>query len=42
MNINVIEKEIDVDLKVQQAIEDKLKEQSATGGVGVLTGDKTE
>ena len=36
------QKEIDVDLKVQQAIEDKFKEQSATGGVGVLTGDKTE
>ena len=33
------QKEIDVDLKVQQAIEDKFKEQSATGGVGVLTGD---
>ena len=36
------QKEIDVDLKVQQAIEDKFKEQSATGGVGVLTGDKVE
>lgn len=36
------QKEIDVDLKVQQAIEDKFKEQSATGGVGVLTGDKAE
>ena len=36
------QKEIDVDLKVQQAVEDKFKEQSATGGVGVLTGDKAE
>ena len=36
------DREINVDLKVQQAIEDKFKEQSATGGVGVLTGDKVE
>ena len=33
------QKEIDGDLKLQQAIEYKFKEQSATGGVGVLTGD---
>ena len=36
------QKEIDVDLKVQQAIEDKFKEQSATGNLGVLTGDHVD
>jgi len=36
------QKEIDVDLKIQQAINNKLKEQTATGNVGVLTGDHVD
>jgi glucan phosphorylase len=31
--------EIEVDTKVRQAVDDKFNEQSATGGLGVLTGD---
>ena len=33
------EREINVDIKVQEAVDNKWKEQSATGGVGVLTGE---
>jgi len=33
------DKEINVDLKVQQAVDNKFKEQTATGNLGVLTGD---
>ena len=33
------DKEINVDKKVQKAIDDKWNEQSATGGLGVLTGE---
>ena len=33
------DKEISVDKKVQKAIDDKWNEQSATGGLGVLTGE---
>ena len=33
------EREIQVDIKVQEAVNNKWKEQSATGGVGVLTGE---
>ena len=33
------DREIQVDIKVQQAVDNKWKEQSATGGVGVLTGE---
>ena len=36
------QKEIDVDLKVQQAVDNKFKEQTATGNVGVLTGDHAD
>ena len=36
------DKEINVDLKVQQAVDNKFKEQTATGNVGVLTGDHAE
>ena len=36
------QKEIDVDLKVQQAVDNKFKEQTATGNLGVLTGDHVE
>ena len=35
-------KEIEVNEKVRQAVDDKFKEQSATGGLGVLTGDYTD
>jgi len=31
--------EIEVNDRVRQAVDDKFKEQSATGGLGVLTGD---
>jgi glucan phosphorylase len=33
------DREINVDIKVQEAVDNKWKEQSATGGLGVLTGD---
>lgn len=33
------DREINVELKVQQAVDNKFKEQTATGGLGVLTGD---
>ena len=33
------DREINVDLKVKQAVDDKFKEQTATGNLGVLTGD---
>jgi hypothetical protein len=33
------DREIQVDIKVQKAVDNKWKEQSATGGVGVLTGE---
>ena len=33
------DREINVDIKVQEAIDNKWKEHSATGGVGVLTGE---
>jgi len=33
------DREINVDIKVQEAVNNKWKEQSATGGLGVLTGD---
>ena len=36
------EKEINVDLKVQQAVDNKFKEQTATGNLGVLTGDHVD
>jgi len=36
------DKEINVDLKVQQAVDNKFKEQTATGNVGVLTGDHAD
>ena len=36
------EREINVDLKVQQAVDNKFKEQTATGNLGVLTGDHAE
>ena len=36
------QKEIDVDLKVKQAVDDKFKEQTATGNLGVLTGDHVD
>jgi len=36
------EREINVDLKVKQAVDDKFKEQTATGNLGVLTGDHAE
>ena len=47
-NLNIImkglrgalnDREINVDIKVQEAVDNKWKEQSATGGLGVLTGD---
>jgi len=47
-NLNIImkglrgalnDREINVELKVQQAVDNKFKEQTATGGLGVLTGD---
>jgi len=34
--------EIEVDTKVRRAVDDKFREQSATGGLGVLTGDYAE
>ena len=36
------EREIQVDIKVQEAVDNKGKEQSATCGLGVLTGDYAE
>jgi hypothetical protein len=36
------DREINVDLKVKQAVDDKFKEQTATGNLGVLTGDHAE
>ena len=33
------QREINVDKKVQEAVENKFKEQTATGNLGVLTGD---
>ena len=36
------DREINVDLKVRQAVDDKFKEQTATGNLGVLTGDHAE
>ena len=36
------DKETNVDLKVQQAVDNKFKEQTATGNVGVLTGDHVD
>ena len=36
------DREIEVDTKVRQAVDDKFREQSATGGLGVLTGDYAE
>ena len=36
------DREINVDIKVQEAVDNKWKEQSATGGLGVLTGDYVE
>ena len=36
------QKEIDVDLKVQQAVDNKFKEQTATGNLGVLTGEHVD
>ena len=33
------DREIQVDIKVQEAVDNKWKEQSATGGLGVLTGE---
>jgi len=36
------DREINVDLKVQQAVDNKFKEQTATGNLGTLTGDHAE
>ena len=36
------DREINVDLKVKQAVDDKFKEQTATGNLGVLTGDHAD
>ncbi len=33
------DREINVELKVQKAVDNKFKEQTATGGLGVLTGE---
>ena len=35
-------REINVDLKVQQAVDNKFKEQTATGNLGTLTGDHVD
>ena len=40
LRTSIQEREINVDKKVQDAIDNKFKEQSATGSVGVLTNDK--
>ena len=36
------DREINVDLKVQEAVDNKFKEQTATGNLGTLTGDHAE
>jgi len=36
------DREINVDLKVRQAVDNKFKEQTATGNLGVLTGDHAD
>jgi hypothetical protein len=42
LRTSIQDKEINVDLKVQEAIDNKFKEQTATGNVGVLTGNHVE
>ena len=39
LRTSIQDREINVDLKVQQAIDNKFKEQTATGNLGTLTGD---
>jgi cell division protein FtsL len=36
------DREINVDLKVKEAVDNKFKEQTATGNLGTLTGDHAE
>ena len=42
LRTSIQDKEINVDLKVQEAIDNKFKEQTATGNLGVLTGDHVD
>ena len=42
LRTSIQDREINVDLKVQEAIDNKFKEQTATGNVGVLTGDHAD
>ena len=39
LRTSIQDREINVDLKVQEAIDNKFKEQTATGNLGTLTGD---
>ena len=39
LRTSIQDREINVDLKVQQAVDNKFKEQTATGNLGTLTGD---
>jgi len=42
LRTSIQDREINVDLKVQQAVDNKFKEQTATGNLGTLTGDHAE
>lgn len=42
LRTSIQDREINVDLKVQQAVDNKFKEQTATGNLGVLTGDHVD
>ena len=42
LRTSIQDREINVDLKVQQAVDNKFKEQTATGNLGVLTGDHAD
>ena len=42
LRTSIQDREINVDLKVRQAVDDKFKEQTATGNLGVLTGDHVD
>ena len=42
LRTSIQDREINVDLKVQQAVDNKFKEQTATGNLGTLTGDHVD
>ena len=42
LRTSIQDREINVDKKVKEAVDNKFKEQTATGNLGVLTGDHAE